>query len=302
MLELVAIAIILALVFNFLNGFHDSANAISTIVATRVLTPVQAVALASVGNLIGPLVFSVAVATTVGKGIIDSTAIQRAIPAETFLLLLIAALLGAIFWNIATWYLGIPVSSSHALIGGLIGGAIAAVGPSFLLSDGIYKVLAFMVISPLLGFVAAYLFALLVMRAFAKSTPAKINSRFRFLQLFSSFFYSITHGTNDAQKTMGVIAVILLAGGVSTQFEVPFWTIIACQITMALGTLFGGWRIVKTMAFRITSLRPYQGFCAETAGGIVLANMAHLGIPVSITHAIAGAIMGVGTTKSTRSV
>lgn len=302
MIELLAFTILVALVFDFINGFHDSANAISTVVATRVLTPMQAVSMAGIGNLIGPLFFTTAIAATMGKGIIDTKAIQALLPPETFIIMILAALVGAIVWDILTWYLGIPVSSSHALVGGLIGAAAIAVGPQILLWDGITKVLTFIVISPLLGFLAAFLFALLVMRSFRKSAPAKINGWFKKLQLFSAFFYSVTHGTNDAQKTMGIITILLVAGGFLTEFDVPLWVILACHISISLGTWLGGWRIVKTMAHKITQLRPYQGFCAETAGGVVLVYMAGIGIPVSTTHAIAGSIMGVGSTQNPKSV
>jgi len=302
MIELLALTIILALVFDFLNGFHDSANAISTVVATRVMTPMQAVSMAAIGNLIGPLFFSTAIAATMGKGIIDTTAIQAVLPQETFIVMILSALVGAIAWNILTWYFGIPVSSSHALIGGLIGAALAAVGSGVLMYDGIAKVLLFMVVSPMLGFVAALFLALFVMRTFRKTAPAKINWWFRKLQLFSAFFYSVTHGTNDAQKTMGIITILLVVGGFLSTFEVPLWVILICHTSICLGTWLGGWRIVKTMAHKITQLRPYQGFCAETAGGVVLVGMAHFGIPVSTTHAIAGSIMGVGSTKGAKSV
>ena len=292
----------MALVFDFINGFHDSANSISTIVATLVLTPMQAVSMAGIGNLIGPIFFTTAIAATIGKGIIDTKTIQTLLPQETFIVMILAALIGAIAWDILTWYFGIPVSSSHALVGGLIGAATAAVGTKFLLLEGITKVLIFIVISPLLGFFAAFLLSLIFMRTFRKSAPEKINRWFRKLQIFSAFFYSVTHGTNDAQKTMGIITILLIASGFLTQFSVPLWVILACHISISLGTLLGGWRIVKTMAHKITQLRPYQGFCAETAGGVVLVQMASMGIPVSTTHAIAGAIMGVGSTRNPKSV
>ena len=302
LVELIILAVIVALAFDFMNGFHDSANAISTVVATRVLTPGQAVLMAAVGNLIGPLFFSTAIAATIGKGIIDTKAIQAIVPAETFVVMIMAALLGAIFWDLVTWYFGIPVSSSHALIGGLIGAAIVAVGPAYLLAPGIGNVLIFMVVSPVLGFIAAYLLGLLVMRIVSHQPPEKVNPLFRKLQLASAFFYSLTHGTNDAQKTMGIITILLVAGGFLSTFDVPLWVILAAHTSISLGTLFGGWRIVRTMAHKITHLKPYQGFCAETAGGLVLANMAGLGIPVSTTHAISGSIMGVGATQGVRSV
>lgn len=302
MIELLILTIILALVFDFINGFHDSANAISTIVATRVLTPVQAVTMAAFGNLIGPIFFGTAVAATIGKGIINTDLIQSMLPQETFVIMILAALVGAIVWDIITWYFGIPVSSSHALIGGLIGSAIVAAGTSTLLLSGITTVVIFIVLSPILGFITAFLFALLVMRIFRKSPREKMNKWFRKLQLFSAFFYSITHGTNDAQKTMGIITILLIGGGFLNDFNVPLWVILACQMAICLGTAMGGWRIVKTMAHKITQLKPYQGFCAETAGGVVLVQMAHMGIPVSTTHAVAGAIMGVGSTKNQKSV
>jgi PiT family inorganic phosphate transporter len=302
MILLIVFTVIVALVFDFINGFHDSANAISTVVATRVLTPMQAVSMAAVGNLIGPLFFTTAVAATIGKGIIDTKAIQETIPQQEFIVLLLAALVGAIIWDLITWYRGIPVSSSHALVGGLIGAASISVGPHVLLWDGIGKTLLFMVVSPMLGFLSAFILALLVMRVSSKSRPANVNHWFQKLQLFSAFFYSVTHGTNDAQKTMGLITILLIAGGMLSTFNVPLWVILAAHCSISLGTLFGGWRIVKTMAQKITTLRPYQGFCAETAGGLVLANMAAIGVPVSTTHAIAGGIMGVGSTRSARNV
>lgn len=302
MIELLILTIVMALAFDFINGFHDSANAISTIVATRVLTPIQAVSMAAVGNLIGPLFFTTAVAATIGKGIIDTKMIQSVLPQETFIVMILAALIGAIAWDLITWYFGIPVSSSHALVGGLIGAATVAVGPGVLLGEGITKVVVFIVISPLIGFIAAFLLALIVMRSFRKTAPERINKWFRKLQLVSAFFYSVTHGTNDAQKTMGIITILLVVSGFLTEFEVPIWVILICHIAISLGTWLGGWRIVKTMAHKITQLRPYQGFCAETAGGIVLVSMAQFGIPVSTTHAIAGSIMGVGTTKNPKSV
>ncbi len=302
MIELLVFTIILALAFDFINGFHDSANAISTIVATRVLTPAQAVSMAAIGNLIGPIFFTTAIAATIGKGIIDTKVIQTLLPQDTFIVMILSALVGAIAWDIITWYFGIPVSSSHALIGGLIGAATVAVGTNILLFDGIDKVLIFIVISPVLGFVASFLLSLILMRTFRKTAPEKVNKWFRKLQLVSAFFYSVTHGTNDAQKTMGVITILLIGSGFLTEFIVPLWVILACQVAICLGTLMGGWRIVKTMAHKITKLKPYQGFCAETAGGGVLVYMASLGIPVSTTHAIAGSIMGVGSTNNPKSV
>ncbi|MFA6048666.1 MAG: inorganic phosphate transporter [Candidatus Micrarchaeia archaeon] len=302
MLELIVFTVILALAFDFMNGFHDSANAISTIVATKVLTPLQAVSMAAVGNLVGPLFFSTAVAATMGKGILDTKMVQGILPAETFVVMILAALAGAIAWDVITWYFGIPVSSSHALVGGLIGAGLMAVGPSAVLFGGVSTVLFFMVASPVLGFVISFFFALLVMRSFRHSPAPKVNKYFRKLQMVSAFFYSVTHGANDAQKTMGIITILLVAGGFLSDFHVPLWVILICHVTISLGTFLGGWRIVKTMAQKITHLKPYQGFCAETAGGTVLTAMAFMGIPVSTTHAIAGSIMGVGSTQSVKAV
>jgi PiT family inorganic phosphate transporter len=284
-------AIAAALFFDFVNGFHDSANSIATVVGTRVLKPIQAVSLAAVANFAGPFVFGTAVAATVGKGIIQ--------PEFSTVYVIIAGLIGAIAWNLITWYFGIPSSSSHALIGGLVGSALIAGGLESIVSAGIQKVLTFMIVSPTVGFVIAFGFAIAMMHFLRKARPAKINNAFGRLQIASSTFFSLTHGANDGQKVMGVITALLIAGGMleSKGFVVPIPVIFGAASAIALGTFFGGWRIVKTMAFRLTSLRPYQGFCAETGGGAILTSMAWLGIPVSTTHAISGAIMGVGATK-----
>lgn len=300
--ELIIITIVLALLFDFVNGFHDSANAISTVVATKVMTPLQAVGMAAIGNLIGPLFFTTAIAATMGKGIIDTDAIRAILSVQEFVALILAALLGAIAWDLITWILGLPTSSSHALIGGLIGAASVSVGTKYVIASGVEKVLLFIVLSPLLGFFAAFLMAAIVMNIVRKKSPLAINGHFKRLQLFSAFFYSVTHGTNDAQKTMGIITLLLVAGGSLSAFSVPIWVILVAHTSISLGTFFGGWRIVKTMAQKITKLKPYQGFCAETAGGIVLANMAAIGVPVSTTHAISAAIMGVGSTNGVRMV
>ena len=250
-------------------------------------------------NLVGPLVFGVAIATTMGKGIIDSHIVT--------VNLIFATLVGAIFWDLITWYLALPTSSSHALVGGLVGAAIAAAGTGSVHTSGVETIVFFMVVSPIIGLITAFFFALLIMRAFRKSHPSKINKYFRRLQLFSAAFYSFTHGTNDAQKTMGIIAILLLSTGLSTptvgnQFPIPLWVIVSCAAAIGFGTFFGGWRIVKTMAQRVTRLRPYQGFSAETASGLVLALMAHWGIPVSTTHVISSSIMGVGATDKLSAV
>jgi len=287
----VYIAISAALFFDFVNGFHDSANSIATVVGTRVLRPLYAVGMAAVANFAGPFIFGTAVAQTVGKGIIQ--------PSFSTVDVIFAGLIAAIIWDLVTWYFGLPSSSSHALIGGLIGSALLAGGTSALVLPGIEKTLTFIVISPTLGFCSAFGIAIIIMYLFRKYTASYVNKLFGRLQICSSIFFSLTHGANDGQKTMGVITALLISGGMldSTSFSVPIEVILASAIAIALGTFFGGWRIVKTMAFKLTSLRPYQGFCAETGGGVILTSMAWLGIPVSTTHAIAGAIMGVGATK-----
>jgi len=295
----VIITILLALFFDFINGFHDSANAIATVVATKVLSPIKAVSMAAVFNLVGPFVLGTAIATMIGKGVIDTGIVT--------VNLIFAALVGAVVWDLVTWYLGLPTSSSHALVGGLIGAAIAAAGISSIHSSGVETIVLFMVVSPIIGMIMGFLFALILMRAFRESHPTKINNYFRRLQLFSAAFYSLTHGTNDAQKTMGIIALLLITAGVSApsapdKLPIPPWVIISCAAAIGLGTFFGGWRIVKTMAQRVTRLRPYQGFAAETSSGIVLASMAHWGIPVSTTHVISSSIMGVGATDKLSAV
>ncbi|HET6457654.1 MAG TPA: inorganic phosphate transporter [Nitrosopumilaceae archaeon] len=287
-------AIIAALVFDFLNGFHDAANSIATVVGTRVLRPLHAVAMAAVANFAGPFLFGVAVATTIGKGIID--------PNFVTLNIIIGALAGAIIWDIITWLLGLPTSSSHALIGGIIGAGIAGVGTQAIIFGGLQKVVTGIIVSPVVGMVVAFLLATLLITIFAKKRPSSVNSVFGRLQLVSSAYFSLTHGANDGQKTMGIIALILLTQGVITKFEVPYYVIIMAALAISLGTFFGGWRIVKTMAVKITQLKPYQGFAAETGGATVLAVLAWLGIPASTTHAISGAIMGAGAVKRVSAV
>jgi PiT family inorganic phosphate transporter len=284
-------AISAALFFDFVNGFHDSANSIATVVGTRVLRPLYAVTIAAVANFAGPFIFGTAVAATVGKGIIQ--------PSFSTVDVIFAGLIGAIIWDLITWYFGLPSSSSHALIGGLIGSALLAGGTSALVFSGIEKTLSFIVVSPTLGFVCAFGIAILVMYFFRNYTSSHVNRIFGRLQICSSIFFSLTHGANDGQKTMGVITALLIAGGMldSRSFVVPIEVVLGAAFAIALGTFFGGWRIVKTMAFRLTNLRPFQGFCAETGGGVILTSMAWFGIPVSTTHAIAGGIMGVGATK-----
>ncbi len=296
--QFVIFTIILALFFDFINGFHDSANAIATVVATKVLSPLKAVAMAAVFNLIGPLFFGTAIAATMGKGIIDSHIVT--------VNLIFATLVGAVLWDLITWYLGLPTSSSHALVGGLVGAGIAAGGTGSVNVAGVSKIVMFMVISPVIGLIIGFIFAILIIRAFRSSHPSIVNHYFRRLQLFSSAFFSLTHGTNDAQKTMGIIAILLVSTSISAPsgggLPIPFWVIVSSAAAIGLGTFFGGWRIVKTMAQRITRLRPYQGFSAETSSGLVLASMAALGIPISTTHVISSSIMGVGATDKLSAV
>lgn len=294
-LPLIAIAaILLTWFFDFVNGFHDSANSIATIVATKVLTPVQAVSMAAFFNFMGFVVLGSAVAAMIQTGIINQNLIESSYGLE----LVLSALLGAISWNLITWWLGIPASSSHALVGGLLGAGGAAIGLDAVNWTGITKVTSFIFLSPLAGFIAGFLIVALVIRTMLKFNKHKINKWFRKLQLVSSAFYSMTHGANDAQKGMGIIMLVLVASGAAAATDDAFlWVALSCYLALALGTFFGGWRIVKTMASRITKLDPYQGFSAETGAAIMLAATAHFGIPVSTTHTISGSIMGVGSAR-----
>lgn len=282
-------AIAAALIFDFLNGFHDAANSIATIVGTRVLKPLPAVGIAAFANFVGPFLFGVAVATTIGKGIIN--------PDFVTLNIIIGALSGAIVWDIITWVLGLPTSSSHALVGGILGAGIAGAGVKAVYFGGLSTVITGIVVSPIAGLAIAFVVALVVMKIFAKVKPHTVNSLFGRLQLVSSTYFSLTHGANDGQKTMGVIALILLTQGVITKFSIPPYVIIMAASAMSLGTFFGGWRIVKTMATKITHLKPYQGFSAETGSATIIAILAWAGIPASTTHAISGGIMGVGAVR-----
>lgn len=288
--SLAAVTIGLVLAFEFVNGFHDSANSIATIVATKVLSPASAVTMAAVFNFAG-IKLSQKVAETVGKGIIDTELVY-----EYGVELLLCAVVGAIVWDLITWWLGIPTSSSHALVGGLIGAGGAVAGLDAIVWHGTLRTISFIVISPTVGLIAAFALMILVMRLARRLSRTSVNHWFRRLQLCSSAFYSFTHGSNDAQKGMGIITLILMleTGG---SFEVKLWVMIACGAAISLGTFFGGWRIVKTMASRITKLEPYQGFCAETGAAMMLFATARMGIPVSTTHTISGAIMGVGATR-----
>ncbi len=288
-LALVVFIIFVTLVFDFINGFHDAANSIATVVSTRVLTPLQAVAWAAFFNFVAAFGFGVGVARTVGKGIVNPETVDSRV--------ILAGLIGAITWNVITWYGAIPSSSSHALIGGLAGSALAKAGFAGLVPAGLVKTATFIVVSPLLGLVLGFSLMVGVMWLFLRSSPSRVDQLFRRLQLVSAAFYSLGHGTNDAQKTMGIIAGLLFATGyLGPEFFVPFWVILAAHAAIGLGTLAGGWRIVKTMGMGITKLKPVGGFCAETAGSIMLIGTAVAGIPVSTTHTITGAIVGVGAT------
>jgi len=283
--------ILVALVFDYSNGFHDAANSIATVVSTRVLTPKAAVAWAAFFNFAAFLVFGVHVAKTIGKGVVDPSAVTPP--------MILAGVVGALSWNLITWWLGLPTSSSHALIGGFAGAAIALAGPDAVIVDGIIKIARFIVLAPLIGLVAGFLMMYLVMWTFRKATPARVDKWFRRAQLCSAAAYSLGHGGNDAQKTMGIIVALLYSTGHLTgEFHVPLWVVLLSHAAIALGTLSGGWRIVKTMGMNITKLRPVGGFCAETAGAITLFGATAAGIPVSTTHTITGSIIGVGVTST----
>ena len=285
----------LALFFDFLNGFHDAANSIATIVATRVLSPKYAVMWAAFFNFIAFAFFGLHVAGTIGKGIVDIAQVDSYI--------IFGTLMGACSWNIITWYFGIPSSSSHALVGGLIGAALVKAGTSALMMQGIIKTLAFIVISPVVGMLLGLLLGVIVYNLSARSTPAKVDHLFRKGQLLSAAAYSLGHGGNDAQKTMGIIAGLLFSAGyLGTEFHVPLWVVLTCHAAIALGTMSGGWRIVKTMGNKLSKLRPVDGFCAEGAASLVLFGASAIGVPISTTHTITGAIVGVGSLKGARAV
>jgi inorganic phosphate transporter, PiT family len=289
-LPALAAIIMVALLFDFINGLHDAANSIATVVSTRVLPPQLAVLWAAFFNFIAFLVFGLHVAKTVGTGIVEPSIIDP--------LVILAALIGAITWNLFTWWLGFPSSSSHALIGGVAGAGVAKGGFAALVSSGFAKTSIAIVASPLVGFLLALLLMLIASWVCRRATPFAADRTFRRLQLVSAALYSLGHGGNDAQKTMGIIAVLLFSQGyLGNEFYVPFWVILSAQLAMGLGTLMGGWRIVRTMGSRITELKPFQGFCAETAGAMTLFGATALGIPVSTTHTITGAIVGVGAAR-----
>jgi len=295
-MTLVIVTIILALVFDFLNGFHDAANSIATVVSTRVLKPHWAVLWAAFFNFIAFMFFGLNVAATVGTGLVDPSIVNAQ--------LIFSALVAAIFWNLFTWYFGLPSSSSHALIGGLLGAAFAKVGISSFNFTGIIKVISAIVISPLLGYIFGLILMFVIIYCFFDYTPHYLQKLFRKLQLLSSAMISLGHGGNDAQKTMGIIAMLLFTSGLSGRdsFHVPFWVIISCNFVIALGTLCGGWRVVKTMGMKITKLNPVSGFCAETASAGMLFLATELGVPVSTTHTITGSIIGVGSLRSNAAV
>ena len=291
---LVPLGIFLALAFDFGNGWNDAANSVSTVVATGVLTLRGAVLAAAFFNFVAAFVFSTAVASTIGKGIVD--------PSYVTVAMVFCSLIGAIFWVYFTTFKGIPISASHSLIGGLIGAAIAAKGLGIVLWGGLWVVILFIFLAPLLGLIGAFLFSSIVLFLVGRKNPSKVNSFSKKLQLLSMSVYSLGHGTNDAQKTMGIITLLLFSGGFLAEFNVPWWVIILSHATIALGTFAGGWRVIKTMGVKITRLRPVNGFCAETSGAGVLIASSMFGIPVSTTHVISGSIMGVGASKRVSSV
>jgi PiT family inorganic phosphate transporter len=294
-LGMIVFLVLVALVFDFMNGFHDAANSIATVVSTGVLKPVQAVMLAATFNFVALFVFQLKVATTVGSGIIDQGIVDHVV--------VFGALVGAIAWNVITWFYGIPSSSSHALIGGLVGAAVAKAGTWALVPAGIFKVIAFIFISPLLGMLLGAALMIALSWVLFRMTPARVDRAFRRIQLVTSSMYSLGHGGNDAQKTVGVIWMLLIAAGYTgAKDPIPIWIVVACYLTIALGTLFGGWRIVKTMGQKITKVKPVGGVCAELSGSITLFLATALGIPVSTTHTITGAIVGMGAAQSMSAV
>jgi len=290
------IVVALVIIFDFINGFHDSANSIATVVSTKVLSPFNAVLLAAVFNFIAFMVFPMKVATTIQKNVID--------PAAVNLFVIAASLVAAIIWNLITWWWGLPSSSSHTLVGGMVGAAIVSAGPGAIIGGGVLKIAIFIVVAPLLGMVMSYIISIVVINIVKKQSPFIVDKHFRKLQLISAAAFSLGHGGNDAQKSMGIIWAALISMGLASPASTrpALWIILSCQSAIALGTLFGGWRIVKTMGQRITKLKPFEGFCAETAGALTLFGATHFGIPVSTTHTITGAIMGVGAIKGASAV
>jgi PiT family inorganic phosphate transporter len=289
------IVVALVIIFDFINGFHDSANSIATVVSTKVLSPVAAVAMASFFNFVAFLIFPLKVATTMGKGVINPDVINLTVIAS--------ALIAAIAWNLATWWLGLPSSSSHTLVGGLVGAAVASSGWSSVVYAGVIKIIIFIVVAPVLGMVMSFIISAIVIYISRKHSPSGIDKHFRRLQLLSAVAFSLGHGGNDAQKSMGIIWVALIVSGLATKTDpIALWIVLSCQGAIAIGTLLGGWRIVKTMGQKITKLKPFEGFCAESAGAITLFGATHFGIPVSTTHVITGAIIGAGARKGVSAV
>ena len=294
MIEVAIGAIIVALIFDFVNGFNDSANSVATVIGTRVLKPLQAVALSACANFVGPFIFGVAVATTIAKGIVN--------PDDITVYMIIGGLAGAISWSTLCTYFGLPISNSHSLIGGIMGAGIAGLGFENLVYDGLTKVFAGIIIAPTGGIIFGFLLTGLIITIFARHKPAIVNKTFGRLQIISSAWFALTHGANDGQKTMGIIVLILFSAEIIPELEMPLWVIFAAATAMGLGTFFGGYKVIKTLGVRVTRLRPYQGFAAETGGGLMLAIFSTLGIPASTTHAITGNIMGAGAARRKRSV
>ena len=289
------IVITLVLIFDFVNGFHDSANSIATVVSTKVMSPIAAVSMAAFFNFVAFLIFPLKVATTIGKGVIN--------PDIVTLTVITAALVAAITWNLITWYYGLPSSSSHTLVGGLVGAAVASAGWSSVIIGGVAKIALFIVVAPVLGMLVSFFIMALVLWLVKNHSPFTVDKHFRRLQLLSAAGFSLGHGGNDAQKSMGIIWVALIAQGLATKNDpIDLWIVLSCHFAIALGTLFGGWRIVKTMGQKITKLKPFEGFCAETAGALTLFGATHFGIPVSTTHTITGSIMGAGARKGVSAV
>ena len=294
MIEIAIIAIIIALIFDFVNGFNDSANSVATVIGTRVLKPLHAVALSAMANFAGPFIFGVAVSMTIAKGIVS--------PDDITVYMIIGGLAGAIGWSSLCTYFGLPISNSHSLVGGIMGAGIIGLGFDKLVFGGLTKVFAGIVIAPIGGVIFGLLLTGLIITLFASRKPAIVNKTFGRLQIISSAWFALTHGANDGQKTMGIIALILFSAGMIPELEIPLWVIFAAASAMGLGTFFGGYKVIKTLGVKITKLKPYQGFAAETSGGIMLAIFATLGIPASTTHAITGTIMGAGAARRKRAV
>lgn len=294
MIEIAIAAIIVALIFDFVNGFNDSANSVATVIGTRVLRPLHAVALSAAANFAGPFIFGVAVATTIAKGIVS--------PDEITVYMIIGGLAGAIAWSSLCTYFGLPISNSHSLIGGIMGAGIIGLGFEQLVYGGLTKVFAGIIIAPIGGVIFGMVLVGIIITVFAKRKPAVVNRTFGRLQIISSAWFALTHGANDGQKTMGIIVLILFSADLISEIHMPLWVIFAAASAMGLGTFFGGYKVIKTLGLRITRLKPYQGFAAETGGGIMLAVFAILGIPASTTHAITGTIMGAGAARRVRAV